>query len=203
MPSGDAAMKRRTGGRSARVRTAVLDAALEQLVTHGYEGLTVANVARAAGVAETTVYRHWPTPADLAAGAVGHLAEADNPVPDTGTLEGDLRALLSQISELLRRPEVERILRAAAALDTANPSSVEARKSFWQKRFAGAAVIVERAVQRGELGLDTEPDTLIEYLVAPTYVRLLLLDRPLDEDLLEGSVRRTLSAFCAIPPRRR
>lgn len=195
MSAGDAVVKRRTGGRSARVRAAVLDAALGQLVAHGHEGLTIANVARIAEVAETTVYRHWPTPADLAAGAIAHLAESDNPVPDTGNLEGDLRALLSQISGMLRRPEVERILRAAAALDPANAGSIQARKAFWQKRFAGAAMIVERAMGRGELPAGTNADTLIEFLVAPTYVRLLLLDRPLDTDLLEESVRRTVAAF--------
>lgn len=198
MPGGEAAVKRRTGGRSARVRTSVLDAALSELVNHGYEGLTIANVARVAGVAESTVYRHWPTPAELAAGAIGHLAESDNPVPNTGSLAGDLHALLSQIAELLRRPEVERILRAAAALDAANPTAVEARKSFWDKRFAGAAVIVERAVRRGELDAVNDPDTVIEYLVAPTYVRLLLLDRPIDAGLIEGSVERTLGAFGAV-----
>lgn len=197
MSVGDSVVKRRTGGRSARVRAAVLDAALDELVVHGYEGLSVANVARIAGVAETTVYRHWPTPADLAAGAVAHLAESDNPVPDTGSLYGDLHALLSQISEMLRRPEVERILRAAAALDGANPTSVYARRAFWQKRFAGAAVIIERAVAREELPADTNPDNLIEFLVAPTYIRLLLLDRPLDAELAEESVRRTLTAFGA------
>ncbi|GAY15155.1 putative transcriptional regulator, TetR family protein [Mycobacterium sp. shizuoka-1] len=199
MAEGQPQVKRRTGGRSARVRTAVLDAALQQLIEHGYEGLSIATVARIAGVAETTVYRHWPTPADLAAGAIGHLAEIDNPVPDTGGLEDDLRALLSQISELLRRPGIERILRTAAALDAGNPVSVQARKAFWEKRFAGASVIARRAVQRGELPADTDPQTLIEYLVAPTYVRLLLLDRPLDTDLLEGSVQRTLAAFGATP----
>jgi AcrR family transcriptional regulator len=122
-------VKPRPGGRSERARLAVLDAALNQLVAHGYDGLTIANVAREAGVAETTVYRRWPTPADLAGGAVAHLAQTDNPVPDTGTLAGDLHALLAQIIRLVRRPEVERILRAAAALVGGNPASAHARKS--------------------------------------------------------------------------
>ena len=193
----NAIVKTRPGGRSERVRIAVLDAALNQLITHGYNALTVANVAREAGVAETTVYRRWPTPADLASGAVAHLAQADNPVPDTGTLEGDLYALLSQIIRMVRRQEVEWILRAAASLDGGNPAFVQARKSFWRTRFAGAALIVERAIERGELAADTDPDSVIELLVAPTYVRLLLLDRPLDDELLEGSVQRTLKAFGA------
>ncbi|MEU6591705.1 TetR/AcrR family transcriptional regulator [Streptomyces sp. NPDC046881] len=192
-----ATVRTRPGGRSERVRIAVMDAAVNQLATHGYNALSIANVAREAGVAETTVYRRWPTPADLAGGAVAHLAQTDNPVPDTGTLEGDLRTLLSQIIKLVHRPEVERILRAAAALDGGNAMSAHARESFWRTRFTGAGRIVERAVERGELAAGTDPDAVIELLVAPAYMRLLLTNRPLDDELLDGSVRRTLKAFDA------
>jgi AcrR family transcriptional regulator len=186
---------RRSGGRSERVRAKVLDAAVERLLVDGYDGLRVRDVARAADVAETTIYRRWPTTHDLAAAAVGHLAHADNPIPDTGTLEGDLRTLLSQILELLRRPEVERILRAAAALDSRDLGAVEARKAFWRSRFDGSAQIVERAVQRDELPGATDPAEFIEFLVAPTYLRLLLLDRPLDDELVDHSIRLTIAAY--------
>ena len=186
---------RRTGGRSERVRARVLGAALQRLLVVGYDGLNVRDVARMAEVAETTVYRRWPTTHDLAAAAVAHLTYTDNPIPNTGTLEDDLRALLRQILDLLRRPEVERILRAAAALDIRSPDAVEARRKFWRSRFAGSAHIVDRAIERGELPVGTDPGEFIEFLVAPAYLRLLLLDRPLDDDLLEHSVRLTVAAF--------
>jgi AcrR family transcriptional regulator len=186
---------RRTGGRSERVRARVLDAALAQLLREGYDGLNVRDVARAAEVAETTVYRRWPTTHDLAAAAIAHLAHAENPIPDFGNLEDDLRALLSQIFALLRRPEVERILRTVAALDSRNADAVEARKSFWCNRFAGSAHIVERAVDRGDLPMGIDPAALVEFLVAPAYLRLLLLDRPVDDELLEHSVRATIAAY--------
>ncbi|CAL9639971.1 TetR/AcrR family transcriptional regulator [Streptomyces sp. enrichment culture] len=197
--SPSATVRTRPGGRSERVRVAVMDAAVNQLAAHGYNALSIANVAREAGVAETTVYRRWPTPADLAGGAVAHLAQTDNPVPDTGTLEGDLHALLSQIIKLVERPEVERILRAAAALDGGNAMSAQARESFWQTRFTAAGRIVERAIERGELAPGTDVFAVIEHLVAPAYMRVLLTNRPLDDELLEGSVRRTLKAFDAAP----
>jgi AcrR family transcriptional regulator len=187
--------ERRPGGRSERVRVGVLDAALAQLLKQGYDGLNVRDVARAAEVAETTVYRRWPTTHDLAAAAIAHLAVAENPIPDTGTLEGDLYSLLSQIFDLLRRPEVERVLRAAAALDSRSPDAVEARKGFWRSRFSGSAQIVDRAVGRDELPVGTDSAELIEFLVAPAYLRVLLLDRPIDDELLEQSVRNTIAAY--------
>lgn len=186
--------QRRTGGRSARVREAVLGAALEQLLAHGYDGLRIPEVARAAGVAETTVYRRWATKADLAADALGELATTENPVPDTGTLAGDLDALLTQILDLLRRPEVARIVRTAAAIGREGDDA-EARTDYWRTRFAGASVIVERAVARGELAADTDPEALVELLVAPAYLRLLLTGRPLDDALVSSSVARVLAAY--------
>lgn len=189
--------ERRPGGRSERVRVDVLDAALAQLLRDGYDGLNVREVARAAGVAETTVYRRWPTTHDLAAAAITHLAHVENPIPDTGTLEGDLHALLSQIFDLLRRSDVQRILRAVAALDSRDAGAVEARMRFWRSRFAGSADIVDRAVERGELPTGTDPGEFVEFLVAPAYLRVLLLDRPVDDALLEQSLRLTIAAYAS------
>ena len=62
--------RRRPGGRSARVQDAVAQAALTQLLDVGYQGLTIRGVAQAAGVAETTVYRRWPTINHLTAAAL-------------------------------------------------------------------------------------------------------------------------------------
>ena len=68
-------------------------------------------------------------------------------------------------------------------------------KRFWRSRFAGSAHIVERAVERGELPMGTDPAAFVEFLVAPAYLRLLLLDRPLDDELYEHSVRATIAAY--------
>jgi AcrR family transcriptional regulator len=176
----------------------VLDAALAQLLEGGLDALTVREVARAAEVAETTIYRRWPTTHDLAAAAIAHYAHTENPIPDTGSLERDLETLLSQIFGLLRRPEIERILRAASALDSGSSDAVEARNGFWSGRFSGSARIVERAVERGEVPTGTDAGELIEFLVAPAYLRLLLLDRPIDDALLHRSVRNTVAAYAVL-----
>ncbi|WP_236757483.1 TetR/AcrR family transcriptional regulator [Aeromicrobium sp. PE09-221] len=187
--------KRRPGGRSARVYDAVVDATLAILLEHGYHGLTIRAVARTAGVAETTVYRRWPTPNHLTAAALLELAERDNPLPETGSLEGDLRALLGQIVALLNRPEVLRVVRSAAALDHRDDESVLAGKNaFFSSRFASATSLVGRAVERQEIPPDTDADLLIETLVAPAYMRALLSNRPLDQTFIEDSLRVALAS---------
>ncbi len=186
------APKPRPGGRSARVRAAVLGATLDRLLATGFAGLTVADVAADAGVAETTIYRRWPTKSALAAAALNELAAAENPTPDTGTLEHDLRTVLVQIIDLLRRPDVERIIRALAALSDEVAGMTAARNAFLQTRINGMQDIVTRATNRGELRQALDPADLLEMLIAPAYLRLLVTGLPLDDALVERSVRAAL-----------
>ncbi|MFH9431951.1 TetR-like C-terminal domain-containing protein [Streptomyces sp. NPDC017615] len=186
-------VQRRPGGRTARNRENVLRATAEVLLREGYERLTIARVAAAAQVAETTVYRRWPSKAHLAADALSELARTGNPIPDTGTLEGDLRALLGQVVALVERPEVRRVVLTAVSLAADDDEVVAAKAAFWEARFAGAAVIVARAIERGEVAPDTDPYELIEDLAAPAYFRLLVTGRPLDDRLVDRSVELVLS----------
>ncbi|WP_225634552.1 TetR-like C-terminal domain-containing protein [Streptomyces solaniscabiei] len=186
-------VQRRPGGRTARNRENVLRATAEVLLHEGYEHLTIARVAAAAQVAETTVYRRWPSKAHLAADALSELARTGNPIPDTGTLEGDLRALLGQVVALVERPEVRRVILTIVSLAADDDEVVAAKGAFWEARFAGAAAIVARAVERGELAPDTDPYELIEDLAAPAYFRLLVTGRALDARLVDRSVELALS----------
>ena len=184
---------RRTGGRSARVQEQVEGAALALLLDVGYSGLTIRAVAQAAGVAETTVYRRWPTVDDLTSAALLRLAADDNPIPDTGALASDLRSLMAQVVDLLERPEVLRVVRSAVIAE--GDAACHARRTFFEKRFEASAVIVERAIGRDELPPDTDGFRLVESLVAPVYMRVLLGHREIDDDIVESSIDRTLKAF--------
>ncbi|MGW4286353.1 TetR-like C-terminal domain-containing protein [Streptomyces sp. NPDC004673] len=188
----DKPVLRRPGGRTARTRESVLRAAADVLLTEGYEQLSFARVAAAAEVAETTVYRRWPSRARLAADALAELAGEENPIPDTGTLESDLRAFLAQIVELVARPEVLRVLRTVVSLAAEDDEVARAKEAFWAGRFAGGAALVERAVARGELPADSDPYEVIEDLAALVYFRLLVTGRPLDGRVVDRSVARVL-----------
>jgi AcrR family transcriptional regulator len=177
------------------VRKAVLEATLARLLAAGYEELSITDVAADARVHETTIYRRWHTKPELAAAALLRFAAREIPAPDTGSLDGDLRQLLQQVVTFIRRPEVARIVRAVAALPPENADATSVRRAFWSTRFERSAVVVRRAIERGELPRDTDPHELQELLVAPAYLRLLLTDRPLDDTLIAGTVRRVLDAY--------
>ncbi|WP_280253641.1 TetR/AcrR family transcriptional regulator [Nocardia abscessus] len=190
--TGGAVYARRRGSRSARVREAVLTATLEQVADYGIEGLTVGDVAARAGVAETTIYRRWRTRTALIAEAITDLAAAGNPVPDTGSLRTDLQVLAEQISQLISRPGVTRLVGTTIALSS--DSEVDAaRRRFWRDRFQQSSAVIRRGVERGELPATAEPRKILETLAAPLYFRLLTGDEPLDEDFIAGCVQDTLT----------
>src|SRR6201986_3287208 len=83
------AKARRTGGRSARVRAAVLRATLDALLSCSADDLSIRDVAQRAGVHETSIYRRWGTRANLILDAVQGEIEAAVPPPDTGSLRRD------------------------------------------------------------------------------------------------------------------
>ncbi|WP_159846734.1 TetR/AcrR family transcriptional regulator [Nocardia sp. CY41] len=191
-PATPPAPRRRTGGRSARVREAVLTATLDQVAEHGIEGLTVGDVAARAGVALTTIYRRWGTRTALIAEAVTELAAAANPAPDTGTLRGDLQQLAEQISHLISRPGIARLVGTTIAL-SADPEVAAARHRFWEDRFQQSSRVIARAVERGELAEDVDPREVLETLSAPLYFRLLVADAALDDAFLVRCVDNTLT----------
>src|SRR2546421_3031759 len=104
---------RRPGGRTARVRAAVLAATLDDLVEHGYAQLSLDGVARRAGVHKTTVYRRWGSKEALVLELMRERAAQEVPIPDTGTLRGDLVELARTAAGLAAVPAIEAIVRAA------------------------------------------------------------------------------------------
>src|SRR5882757_4327303 len=82
----------RPGGRTARVREAVLRAAGDALAEQGFAHLDLADIARRADVGKTTVYRRWGTVTGLVADVLADMAEQSLPRSETGSVLGDLRA---------------------------------------------------------------------------------------------------------------
>ncbi|MFJ3923296.1 TetR/AcrR family transcriptional regulator [Streptomyces sp. NPDC090022] len=170
--------RRRTGGRSARVRAQVLDAVGVLLVEGGYDALTVDAVAERAGVHRTTVYRRWRDVGGLLADVLDAAAADDTwSPPDTGSLEGDLTALNQEVYDALAAgPSVSTALIAASFR---SPEAAGALARFWADRYERCAAVVSRAVARGDLGAATDAHALLVTATAPLYhVLLLLRDEP-------------------------
>jgi AcrR family transcriptional regulator len=174
----------RPGGRSARVRAAVIEALLGELAEHGLAGTTMEGVARRAGVNKTTLYRRWGSKEDLVLDALLEIGERRVPIPDTGSLRDDLLTVAREIVASVSTPEADAVVRAAAADPGPDSKLVAAVRQFWAVRFGLLGTMVERAIERGELPADTDPKPLIEGLLGGIYLRVLVTREPLDDAAL-------------------
>lgn len=163
------APRRRTGGRSARVVQAVLDATIEALAHSGYQALSFEDVAERAGVSRTTIYRRWATRQDLARAALLRFAEQRSAVfPDTGSLRGDLLAGIADCGTAQGEQDL-RLLRALAA-EFDDPELSAVARLAWARIKQPNLTIVERAVARGELPAGTDP----AYVMDPVFFTVML-----------------------------
>ncbi|MEO3843357.1 TetR/AcrR family transcriptional regulator C-terminal ligand-binding domain-containing protein [Streptomyces sp. B22F1] len=170
----------RPGGRTARVRAAVLRATGDALAEQGFAHLDLADVARRAEVGKTTVYRRWGSATGLVADLLAEMAEQSVPRTETGTLLGDLRANARLVLGTLTDPRQGALFRAVIAAATCDDRAAAALHRFYAIRIAEWAPCVEQAVARGELPAGTDPHEVIRAVSAPLYYRLLASGDPLD-----------------------
>lgn len=185
---------RRPGGRTARVRAAVLAATLQELAHGGYAAMTIEGVAQRAGVHKTTVYRRWVTKPNLLLDAVATLAEAEIPVPDTGDLGTDMRIFTRTIAATISGTEGGAVVRGLFSGATESPEVRDFLHGFWAKRFAQVRPIVERAVARGELPAGTDADEVIKHAGAPLYYRLLVTAEPVTTEVADRAADSAVAA---------
>jgi AcrR family transcriptional regulator len=185
MTNTDRVGRQRPGGRAARVRTDVLRAATDILGEVGYDGLSMEAVAERAGVHKTTVYRRWPTKAELVLDTATEQSAEAVPIPDTGTFLGDLQAFARSVAANMTSGSGARRSTSIVIAAASSDHLTESMHQFWAHRFALASVIVERAVERGDVPADTDPSLIIEALIGPLWVRLLLTGEPVTDDLAD------------------
>lgn len=178
--------RKRPGGRTARTGQAVHDAVRALMAERGPDGFTGRDVAERAGVHEATIYRRWGTLDNLmldVAAAVTRLNEK-SPIPDTGSLRGDLRQWGLTMTAGLTPPGDLSLLRTVLAARSAEPPGQQ--PSPWIADFLAARTAViqqtlDRATARGE----NPPGVtaVLDRFVAPLYLRAMFGYGNLDSDL--------------------
>ncbi|MGW4434594.1 TetR/AcrR family transcriptional regulator [Streptomyces sp. NPDC004596] len=184
----------RPGGRTARVRAAVLRAAGDALAEHGFARLDLTDIARRAEVGKTTVYRRWGTVTSLVADLLTDMAEQSLPRTETGSLLGDLKANARLVQRTLADPRQGALFRAVIAAATSDPKTAEALHRFYDDRVQEWAPCVQEAVDRGELPDGTDAHQVVRAVSAPLYYQLLTTGAPLDEPAADRAAEAAVAA---------
>jgi AcrR family transcriptional regulator len=166
---------RRGRPRSETARKAILRSAGELLLARDLNSISMDAVAEHAGASKATIYRWWPSKELLALDALFSEWEPASPrTHDTGTLEGDLNALIGPWAMQLARKPYARVIAALITKAQNDPEFAEQYHArFVEPRRDQARVIFARAIDRGEIPPDTDVEIALDVLYGPIYHRVL------------------------------
>ena len=174
--------------RSEEANTAILTAAVALVREVGYDAVAMDAIAARAGVGKATVYRRWKSKEALVADAIQAIVRAV-PVPDTGTLAGDVRALLRVALAMYRDPATGPLLSGlVAAMARSERIATVVRDGFGGAWRDAMRRMLRRGVARGELPPDADLELAIDLLSAPPFYRYLFTGGPVDERLMQDVV---------------
>jgi AcrR family transcriptional regulator len=189
---------RRGRPRSEEADRAILGAATQLLAERGLAGMSIEEVAARAGVGKATIYRRWRSRGALALDAFVREFQGLQPVPDTGTLRGDLLAALRGWVQAVTRTPMGRVLLGLIAEAQHDPALGQAwRTQVMEPLRAQRTVMITRAVARGEIPASTDPDVVLDLLYGASYHRLLHGHRPLTDAFIRDAVDMIIAGLTA------
>ena len=150
--------RKRPRRRGAALESAILEATLAELSDVGYGRLSVERVAERAGASKASLYRRWPSKVELVMDAVYHVFPDASSPPDTGSLRGDLVAMMRAVAHRLAGPAGQAM---GGVLSDAlgDPDKAKQVRSYARGNSqASMREIVRRAVERG----DVDPSAVTE-----------------------------------------
>jgi AcrR family transcriptional regulator len=167
-------------------RDGVIRAAILRLLADvGYGALTMDAVAAEAGVGKATIYRRWRTKQDLVVNTISDLNLELATPPDTGSVEGDLRALTDQMRAVITGPTGAATLSLLSTMPH-QPALAQAFNDgplqLWRDVFAQ---VWARAEQRGEVESGMAGSILAEATSALMVQRWLLTGLPVDKEFTD------------------
>ena len=177
----------RVGGRSERVVRDVMDAAAKELARVGYAALRMDDVAAAAGVNKTTVYRRWPTKSDLVRATLHSLNEAKSTAPDLGSIRADLESLLDSFVARMERPEKRCIARMIYA-EIEHPEVQELVRALREDHLAPWRTVVARSIERGELPAGSDTRLIVDVLLGTVTSGVIRFEKTPDPGYLTAVV---------------
>ncbi|MGO9890904.1 MAG: TetR/AcrR family transcriptional regulator [Solirubrobacteraceae bacterium] len=161
---------------------AILQAALDGLAELGYDRLSMDEIAARAHAGKGALYRRWPSKAALVIDAILAWREAQAPIeaPDTGSLRGDLDAMIQAVPEFddaaKQQIAVFHGLATAANRDPELKAAFSTQLLQRPRRVIGE--VLERAVARGEIPADQDLELIPDIIIGLNLVRMVTGEFP-------------------------
>jgi len=184
--------------RSATSQKAILATAIEILLEQGLTSMSMDDLAKRAGVSKATIYRWWASKELLALDALATEWALPTPSPDldTGSLRGDLLARIRPWLGQLNQKPYERIIAGLLAQTQTNPQFAKLyRERFVAPRRDETRKLLLRAIDRGEIGADTNLEVTLDLLYGPIYHRLLHRHAPLNDRFATQVIDAVIAAI--------
>ncbi len=182
-PAADEHCARRPGRpRSTRTHLAILDAALEQLISCGYQGMSMEAIAERAGTSKATIYRWWRSKEELLVEALETRRPALAFEP-TGEPRQDLERLLGLMVERLPPRAESTIARLVGAMADSEELAEMLKARHGGHRKAGLVDLIHAAIDAGQLDPNLDVDLACDQLVGPILYRHLVTGDPVGADL--------------------
>ncbi|MDB4976693.1 MAG: Transcriptional regulator, TetR family protein [Myxococcaceae bacterium] len=171
--------------------TAVLAAAAEELARRGYVAFQIEEVARAAEVNRTSIYRRWPTKAQLVEAALREVSPFRHSHAASGDLSRDLLAMLVQVVRWLRTTQGQS-LRRMVDQDAQEPELARIVEALREESLAPWHQAIHAAKARGEVARDVDARLLTQMILAPVVARIEVGER-VDSRIMSMIVRIAVS----------
>lgn len=158
-------LRKRGRPRDVAADSRIIDAAAELYLDRGFDAMTIDAVALRAHVGKATVYRRWASKEELAAAAVQHLYGVDTPVPDTGSLHGDLEWAYENLLAFLNSPAGRNYLRITIGESIRDPRVANVHRVATEAMEKKTEIIFDRARERGDIASDAPPSWSLQWVL--------------------------------------
>jgi AcrR family transcriptional regulator len=177
--------------RVRRSREKILAITAELLFERGLGGASVDEISRRSGVAKTTIYRHWPNRAELLRDACSRIGTPQE-VPDSGKLEIDAKALMTNLARMLRSAKWTSVLPSVIDAAERDPDIADMYATLQQGYSAPFETVIRRAMCRGELPKETDVPVSVACLIGPLFYRRWFSREPLSDAFVMQVIKQSL-----------
>jgi AcrR family transcriptional regulator len=170
--------------------------AVQLLLERGFDGMTVDDVADAAGVGKATIYRRWASKELLANDAMADLFDIEIPDADTGSIAGDLRSIYRYALTFANSDRGLAVIRLAVSEANRDERSAAIYRELLERRIERTKASLNRARSRGEpVKTTADPVLMVEWMAGVFVIRALTgqpMPPPEDADRLAEVTLRAI-----------